>query len=99
MDNSKRNIHNSGPLGMLMKSGQVTKITDTEAGETVVVEKPIAQKTGGLYFKTQSGIEFSEQELVYVDPKECEPWQYANRQDDELGEIDELIESIKANKQ
>ncbi|MCW5590083.1 MAG: ParB/RepB/Spo0J family partition protein [Legionellales bacterium] len=99
MDNSKRNIHSSGPLGMLMKSGQVKKIENTS--EQAVMEKEVSapHKTGASYFKTQSGIEFSEQELVYVDPKECEPWQYANRQDEELGDIAELIESIKANKQ
>ena len=36
MDNSKRNVHNSGPLGMLMKSGQVKKI---EAAEEEIILK------------------------------------------------------------
>lgn len=96
MDNSKKNIHNSGPLGMLMKSGQVKKIhTSDELNPT----QEISHKVIGSYFKTQSGIEFSEQELIYVNPDECEPWKYANRQEGELGDIDGLVDSIKANKQ
>lgn len=98
MDNSKKNIHSSGPLGMLIKKGQIKKI---EEPEEIISIKEItnALKPSGLYFKTQSGIEFAEQELVYVDPKECEPWQYANRQKDEMGDIIELTESIRINKQ
>ncbi|USQ15554.1 ParB/RepB/Spo0J family partition protein (plasmid) [Legionella lytica] len=95
MDNSKRNVHNSGPLGMLMKSGQVKKI---EADEEGLALKQATPKTPS-YFKTQSGIEFAEQELIYVNPDECEPWKYANRHESELGDIDGLIESIKSNKQ
>ncbi|HDV5785711.1 TPA: ParB/RepB/Spo0J family partition protein [Legionella pneumophila] len=95
MDNSKRNVHNSGPLGMLMKSGQVKKI---ESAEEEIVSKQ-AESRVPSYFKTQSGIEFAEQELIYVNPEECEPWKYANRQENELGDIDGLIDSIKANKQ
>lgn len=95
MDNSKRNVHNSGPLGMLMKSGQVKKI---ETAEEEVVLKQAAPKAPS-YFKTQSGIEFAEQELIYVNPDECEPWKYANRQEGEFGDIDGLIDSIKSNKQ
>lgn len=95
MDNKKRNIHSSGPLGMLVKSGQITKVDDFDEQNSAVSE----QTSKGLYFKTPSGIEFSEQELIFVDPKECEPWEYANRQDDELGDIDQLVESIKNNKQ
>lgn len=96
MDNSKRNVHNSGPLGMLVKNGQVKKIDDSEPRQPGF---DVPTKTGGSYFKTQSGLEFTEHELVYVDPKECEPWKYANRQADELGDIAALVESIKANKQ
>lgn len=98
MDNSKRNIHNSGPLGMLMKNGQVKKM---EISEEIKEETNsyINHKSTGSYFKTQSGIEFSEQELVYVNPEECEPWKYANRQESELGDIEGLIDSIKAHKQ
>lgn len=95
MDNAKRNIHNSGPLGMLMKSGQIKKVSDNEIDANPITPN----KTGSSYFKTQAGIEFSEHELLFIDPKECEPWKYANRQDDELGEMDDLIESIRINKQ
>ena len=100
MDNSKRNIHSSGPLGMLIKSGQIKKIEDEVQLEPSSKEQiSVLNKTSGLYFKTQTGIEFTEHELIYVDPKECEPWKYANRHESEFGEIDELIESIKTNKQ
>ncbi len=95
MDNSKRNVHNSGPLGMLMKSGQVKKV---EVAEEESAVKQAKLKTPS-YFKTQAGIEFAEQELIYVNPNECEPWQYANRHESELGDIEGLIESIKSNKQ
>ncbi len=101
MDNSKRNVHTSGPLGMLVKSGQIKKVD--------LAEEPIVgnlQHTGldglkaaGAYFKTQSGIGFQENELVFVDPNECEPWEYANRSEDEMGNMDELIRSIKENSQ
>lgn len=97
MDNSKRNVHNSGPLGMLMKNGQIKKLDNTDQvldEDTVVLNKAVPS-----YFKTQSGIEFIEHELTFIDPKECEPWKYANRQDDELGDIGDLIESIKSQKQ
>jgi ParB family transcriptional regulator, chromosome partitioning protein len=103
MDNRKRNIHSSGPLGMLLKTGQIKKVSESDAStdEVQVLDAKVDTKpaVGASYFKTDSGIEFAEQELMYVDPNECEPWQYANRQDDELGEIDNLIQSIKDNKQ
>lgn len=101
MDNSKRNVHNSGPLGMLVKNGQVKKVDYLNQQSEIQVndDMNLNQKTGGSYFKTQAGLEFTEHELIYVDPKECEPWKYANRHEDELGDIDELVESIKANKQ
>lgn len=95
MDNSKRNVHNSGPLGMLMKSGQVKKI---ETNEEDAGLKQTSSRAPS-YFKTQAGIEFAEQELIYVNPNECEPWEYANRHVNELGDIDGLMESIKSNKQ
>lgn len=95
MDNTKRNVHNSGPLGMLVKNGQVKKVDSTQLASDEIK----LPKTGGSYFKTKSGIEFSEHELMYVDPKECEPWKYANRHEDELGDIGQLVQSIKSNKQ
>ena len=98
MDNSKRNIHNSGPLGMLMKNGQIKKI-ETAEEKKAETNNYVNHKSTGSYFKTQSGIEFSEQELIYVNPEECEPWKYANRQESELGDIEGLIDSIKAHKQ
>lgn len=99
MDNSKKSVHSSGALGVLLKSGQIKKIDETKE-TTIERDRPAFPHSLGLHhYKTQSGIEFSEQELMYVDPKECEPWKYANRHEDELGDIDELIESIKTSKQ
>lgn len=95
MDNSKRNVHNSGPLGILVKSGQVKKMAISSSPVDPSSQVSVATS----YFKTQSGIEFTDNELIFVDPKTCEPWKYANRQEDELGEMAELIESIKCNKQ
>lgn len=104
MDNSNRNIHSSGPLGMLIKSGQIKKIDEEEVIDARTIAPEIehnstANKTTGLYFKTQTGIQFSEDELIYVDPTECEPWLYANRHESEFGDIDELVESLKTSKQ
>ena len=100
MDNKKRNIHNSGPLGMLINTGQVKKIEDTlPFAENKTKTDKTASRINSTYFKTDSGIEFGENDLIFVDPKECESWEYANRQQDEFGNLDELIESIKANKQ
>jgi ParB family chromosome partitioning protein len=102
MDNSKKNVHSSGPLGMLVKTGQVRKIDMTSK-----LEEHMPQHVGldrlksstSSYFRTQSGIEFKENELVYIDPIQCESWEYANRSEDEMGEMDELIRSIKENNQ
>ncbi|CAN5424958.1 ParB/RepB/Spo0J family partition protein [soil metagenome] len=101
MDNSKKNVHNSGPLGMLVKSGQIKKV-DLEDSSTINTVKDNIidnQRTSGSYFRTPAGIEFHEQELSFVDPRECESWQYANRLADEMGDMKELIESIRENKQ
>ncbi|HCX3367531.1 ParB/RepB/Spo0J family partition protein [Legionella pneumophila serogroup 1] len=94
MDNSKKNVHNSGPLGMLLRNGQINKLETSNE----VSSNQTSSKTSS-YFKTQSGIEFSEQELIYIDPAECEPWCYANRHENEMGDIQGLVDSIKANKQ
>jgi len=101
MDNSKRNVHTSGPLGMLVKSGQVKKIDLAEEPGIGNLQHAGLDglKAAGAYFKTQSGIGFKENELVFVDPNECEPWEYANRSEDEMGNMEELIKSIKENSQ
>jgi ParB family chromosome partitioning protein len=100
MDNSKRNVHNSGPLGMLVKTGQIKKIDLTEESQGSLQHVGLdGLKSPGAFFKTQSGIQFSENELVFLDPKECEPWEYANRSTDEMGDMEELIKSIRENSQ
>jgi ParB family chromosome partitioning protein len=98
MDNSKRNVHNSGPLGMLVKTGQIKKV-DLSEEPTLQHVGLEGLKSAGSYFKTQSGIQFKENELMHIDPKECEPWEYANRSEEEMGNIEELMQSIQENTQ
>lgn len=95
---NKRSIHNSGPLGMLIRTGQIRKIEPTE-NENVAVVEDKNERVGESYFRTQSGIDFNENELFFVDPKECEPWKYANRLEGEMGNLDELVQSISENSQ
>jgi ParB family chromosome partitioning protein len=82
---------------MLVKSGQIKKIETQE--NNILSEPTDTSLNKTTYFKTQSGIKFKEQELMQVDPNECIPWAYANRLSDEMGNMDELIESIKENQQ
>lgn len=98
MDNKKRSVHNSGPLGMLMNSGQIQEVNEeiNRKQDTEVVENT---KPASKYFLKESGIEFAEDELLYIDPKECEPWEFANRHQDEMGDIEGLMASIEKNKQ
>jgi ParB family chromosome partitioning protein len=98
MDSKNKSVHSSGPLGMLMSTGQIHKIDNTEVAFKNSEKEVSPSKNNSSYFKTNTGIEFSEQELVYVDPKECEHWKYANRQSREM-DLDELRQSIKVNKQ
>jgi ParB family chromosome partitioning protein len=98
MDNKKKSIHNSGPLGMLVKTGMIKSI-DNER-ESDVATKQTGNNNGiGAYFRTQSGIEFNENELMLIDPSQCEPWKYANRLDTDMGNLEELAKSILDNKQ
>lgn len=102
MDNSKRSVHNSGPLGMLVKTGQIKKVDLSEKpnqGALQHVGLEGLKTAAGAHFKTQSGIKFNENELVFLDPKECEPWEYANRLEGEMGDMAELIKSIQHNTQ
>lgn len=97
MNNSKRNVHTSGALGLLIKNGQVSKVEEKKQENNV--EPDEKQGIDNTFFRTQAGIEFKENEFIVVNPKECEPWEYANRLETEMGNIDELIESIKQNGQ
>ena len=102
MDNSKKNVHSSGPLGMLVKTGQIKKIDssiESDRGNLQHVGLDRLKTSTSSYFRTQSGIEFKENELVLIDPNECESWEYANRSEDEMGNMDELIKSIQENHQ
>jgi ParB family transcriptional regulator, chromosome partitioning protein len=96
MDNSKRNVHNSGPLGMMLKNGQIAKISTGNADRSDEKQPKEGQAPEKSYFKIlDTGIEFSEDELKYINPNECEPWQYANRQQEEVDKQQELKESIR----
>lgn len=92
MKNDKRNVHTSGALGKLLESKQITEAT----AHTPSLEKNNENSRGIIAtFVTKNGLVFKEDELFYIHPSECEPWKYANRMDDELGNIEELVESIK----
>lgn len=102
MDNSKKSVHSSGPLGMLVKTGQIKKIDSSDESEKATLQHVGLDRlktSTSSYFRTQAGIEFKENELVLVDPAECESWEYANRSADEMGNMDELIRSIQENTQ
>jgi ParB family chromosome partitioning protein len=97
MSNKKRNIHSSGPLGMLLQKGQVHRVEELKNNANM--QNDAQRPKSSLYFQTSAGIQFNENELMYVDPKECEPWKYANRRDKEIGNLEKLMDSIKTNQQ
>lgn len=100
MDNSKKTVHSSGPLGMLVRSGQIKRIDLDNENQLGQKKYPIgASNDSSPYFRTSTGIIFNENELTNIDPKQCEPWKYANRLDGDMGDITELMKSIKENGQ
>lgn len=96
---TNRNVHASGALGRLLSKGEVTKVEDNITPQVSDGLRGSIAKTKNAYFKTQSGIEFKENELLYVSPEECEPWKYANRQEAEMHDIQDLMDSISQNQQ
>jgi ParB family chromosome partitioning protein len=100
MDNSKKTVHSSGPLGMLVRSGQVKRIDVDNENSFSQAKRPAEFSNDlGSYFRTSTGVVFNENELVSIDPKQCKPWKYANRLEDNMGDMQELIQSIKENGQ
>ena len=103
MNNTKRNVHTAGPLGALMQKGQITRLDEVEDlkvnNNNEIDNQQIVEESQGTFYKTKSGIKFKEDELVFVNTDECEPWKYANRAQEEMGQIDDLILSIKENGQ
>ncbi len=86
-----KNIHNSGALSLLIRSGTVKALDDIPSDDPNVSEQ--------LYVQTDTGVVFNENDIFYVHPEECEVWKYANRGHNELGDIEELMESIRKNSQ
>lgn len=95
MANQGKSVQGTGALSRLLNSNDIAKIDDeiSQDESSFITNKNLPK------YKTPSGIVFVENELFEVDPKECEPWKYANRLDNELGDIDELAQSIRENKQ
>lgn len=97
MDNKSRNIHRSGALGELLKRGHIAEVNAD------IAKKQDARKSNHSHSQSyalkDSNVKFSSDELVYIDPIECEPWEFANRGNQEMGDIDGLMESISKNKQ
>ncbi|MBP9777681.1 MAG: ParB/RepB/Spo0J family partition protein [Rickettsiaceae bacterium] len=85
MKDQKKSVHKTGALGALLASGQIAKVQDH-----------LNENTG---YATDSGIKFTEDEFMYVDPSECEPWEYANRHKNDFGDIEELKKSIQEQSQ
>ncbi len=87
---------------MLVKAGGITKIDEKNLDGN---EKPvhllgsIEEKNVSYFVENKTGITFNENELISIDPNECEPWEYANRLEGEMGAIDELVDSIRKNNQ
>lgn len=98
MDNKKRNVHNSGPLGMLMNSGQIQEV-NAEINAKKDLQSSESPNQLNKYILKDAGIEFTANELIYVDVNECEPWEFANRPENEMGDIQELMTSIQKNNQ
>ena len=98
MDHQKRNVHHSGPLGMLMNSGQIQEVNE-EIKSKQKTNTDNTSSSSNDYLVKGSGITFSQDELLFIDPKHCEPWEFANRHNDEMGDITGLMESISSNNQ
>ena len=94
MNNDKKTVHASGPLAALLQSNQIKNHTDV-----MDMIGSDSSKKSNLIIETKSGIKFSESELIEVDPSQCTPWKYANRDESELGDLESLMQSIKQNKQ
>lgn len=77
-------VHKAGALGFLLQSGQIKSVDSIQ-------DEPV--------FETESGISFKETELISIPTNQCEPWKYANRLDSDIGDIDNLVKSIKENNQ
>lgn len=98
MSKNKRSVHNTGALGLLLKSGNVSNIDNNEDSH-YISEEANSKKATIFSYQTKSGLGFNERELTYIDPNICEPWKYANRLNDNMGDMNELMQSIKTNNQ
>ena len=88
MSNYNKSVHKTtGALGALIASGQLATIDDS------------SNATEYKKYITNSGIDFTEDEFIYVDPNECEPWEYANRHPDDFDGFEELKKSIQQDSQ
>lgn len=93
---SSRSVHASGALGILLNKNLIKPVDE----EFTAHQQLKATNLPSLpSFETQSGLVFRESDLVYVDPRECEPWKYANRLENEMGNLNELVESIRQHDQ
>lgn len=96
----KRNIHHTGPLGALLKSGLVSTVDENKKSvDAIEHPKEMPENKQSERFKTQSGMVFTTNELIEINPDECVPWQYANRSTQEMVDIEELKQSIQKNGQ
>lgn len=88
-----KKVHQSGPLAHLLNSNQIKNHEE--------VKKAISTGAmpSSLEIETESGLKFKTNELLEINTDACQPWEYANRSDEELGDLEGLISSIKENGQ
>lgn len=83
-------------LAQLMDSVKKPDETDRDTGVVATVAQAPAAVAPTQTHSTQTEAVIM---LQQIDPDMCQPWDYADRPEDEMGDIDSLTTSIKANGQ
>lgn len=85
-----KNAHQSGALAAILSQGKVKPIDlppSIENNKTSIVSE------NNFLFDTNLSLDNAS--LIKILPEECTPWEFANRQIDEIGDINELAHSLK----
>jgi len=79
-------------MANLLESGEFSKI----AKDREFLENSITESDKGKITPDIANIAHTEskQKVILVDPNDCYPWKYADRPEDEMGDIDALANSI-----
>lgn len=96
MDNSKKIVKRSGILGELAASGEIGTIEALFPKKESFYDDVLTRNREVMEDKKQVSVVVSnENEIIKIDPSQCEPWEYANRSIDEMGDMNELMQSIQ----